>query len=69
MLAMEARKLAGDKYAQELKSIHELIYDRAYRGFFSLVVKEPISDFVRTRLQDEGYALSKTAGWDDLVSW
>lgn len=66
---MEARKLAGDKYAQELKSIHELIYDRAYRGFFSLVVQEPISDYVLHRLQDDGYAFSKTQEWYDLVSW
>lgn len=69
MLAHEARTLAGSKYAEEFKLLQQQIYQRAYNGYFSLVVKEPISDYVRTRLQGDGYALSKTVEWWDLVSW
>lgn len=69
MLAYEARQLAGKKYAEEFEAIRQQILQRAEGGYFSLVVPQPISDYVRTRLQDDGYALSKTTLWEDLVSW
>lgn len=68
MLASEARQLAGNKYSQEIADIYASIEKAAKAGKFSVVVPN-ISDFVRSRLQDDGYALSKTTGWDDLVSW
>ena len=68
MLASEARQLAGNKYAQEIADIYASIEKAAKAGKFSVVVLN-ISDFVRSRLQDDGYALTKTHGWENMISW
>lgn len=69
MLAAEARQLAGKRYQQEINSIQQQIVERAKLGFFSLVVKELISDYAIAKLADDGYALSKSINWEDIISW
>lgn len=69
MLAAEARQLAGKRYSIEINSIQQQIVERAKLGFFSLVVTEPISDYARAKLADDGYALSKSINWEDIISW
>ena len=68
MLASEARQLAGSKYSQEITDVYATIEKAAKSGKFSIVVLN-ISDFVRTRLEDDGYALTKTQHWEDMISW
>ena len=68
MLASEARQLAGNKYSQEIADVYASIEKAAKSGKFSVVVLN-ISDFVRSRLQDDGYALTKTNGWENMISW
>lgn len=68
MKASEARQLAGNKYAQEIADVYATIEKAAKAGKFSVVVPD-ISDFVRSRLQDDGYALTKTQHWEDMISW
>lgn len=69
MLAAEARQLAGKRYQQEVNTLQQQIVERAKLGFFSLVVTEPISDYARAKLADDGYALSKSINWEDIISW
>lgn len=68
MLASEARQLAGNKYNEEVVEVYNAIEKAAKNGRFSTVVPD-LSDFVRSRLQDDGYALTKTAQWEDMISW
>lgn len=69
MLASEARELAGVRYKEEYESIVCDIATAAKQGKFSIVVELTISDFVRDKLMNDGYVLTKTSEWKDVVSW
>lgn len=69
MRASEARELACVRYKKEYESIICDIATAAKQGKFAVVVELTLSDFVRDRLMNDGYVLTKTSEWKDVVSW